>query len=620
MIDLAKARRRRKQNALYAAMERSVEVALAQADVSPSDKKKLHGILKWMAKSPHPFTKCYKALLAHGWSEDRAKKTCATLKDVVRGTTKWRKGKSFDVGVSPAALSEVAAYFSDYSMPELLLAFSECVECGKVESDEEEVEEADTTPEVSLLSVGDDEIIVVSPHGTAKVTSPEEGKLVFSLNGKDLEFEVPEEGRLRDVYDELRPTLALSENKGLTIEFISDFEGVELAQGDPGGEGIWKPILRTGRWRVGPWSTQTKKVPMKVVLDGPSDAKNCVISLEELKKSFDDGAKQHVTVPLTKENDAATHKNQSIDNTGFIRKVKIEKEGGDGVLWGLFDFRDPEVREKAERGTLADVSGGIKFNFERKRDGKVFPTVLDHVAITNDPWIDGMKPFGLSEAEEDEEGDTAVAVRETGAGLGNDAKNSLANLAKIRGKQHKVSAPPATTKGGDDVADDNETQTITADEFVKSLGFGSTEELKDAIDSIGDTKADLHDRDVRDTMRSWEEDGVPPAVIAAAKPYLEQDDGGPAINLSTTVDGETQEGDQTTTQIVKAIVSAVPRVELSNRAPKQKQRANRPEDDSEEDSLTDEQKEIYSDAFMSGKSHDESVKLALAGKSEDGGD
>ena len=107
MIDLKRAKKKRKQSALYSAMEQAVNIKLTQADVSPEDKKKLHGILKWMAKSPKPFTKCYDALLAHGWSTDRAKKTCAVLKDIVRGTTQWRKGKAFDVGVSPAALSEV---------------------------------------------------------------------------------------------------------------------------------------------------------------------------------------------------------------------------------------------------------------------------------------------------------------------------------------------------------------------------------------------------------------------------------------------------------------------------------------------------------------------------------
>ncbi len=607
---------------MYSALDKAVDVALTQADVSPEDKKKLKGILKWMAKSPHPFTKCKKALLAHGWSEERANKTCAVLKDVQRGTTKWRKGAKMSISASNEDLAEVAHSFADLSEREAinLLGSCGCAERANINYRAKSNFVVGLPESKTHLYREDDSVVFQSPHGQMEFTSPEEGKLVAQkANGEEDVLSVPDEGRLRDIYDELRPTLALSENQDLTVEFLNDFTEVQLADPGTGEEGIWKPVLRTGRWRVGPWSTRDKAVPMQVVESGPSDPKKCIVSLEELMQSFKAGAKQHVTVPLTKGNDADTHKNHSIDNTGFVRNTKIE----DGVLWGLFDFKDPEVREKARLGTLADVSAGIRFDYQRKRDGKRFPTILDHVAITNDPWIDGMQPFGLSDSgEREKEVVYAVLPSENPEEI-NTVRNSLSRLAKIKGKtasssDEEVSASQPNTVGGENVADDNETQVLTADEFVKTLGFASTDDLKEAIDSIGDTKADLHERNVRDTVRSWEEDGVPPAVIAAAQPFLEQDDGGPAINLSVTVDGEEKESQMTVTKVIKAVVDAMPKVDLSDRAPDQKDRADRPKDTADEENLTDEQKAAYHDAFLSGKGHDESVKIALAVGSGDG--
>jgi hypothetical protein len=59
--------------------------------VSPRNRAKLNPILKWMGKSNHPFTKCYRANVKR-FGPDRAKRICAVNKDLLMGTTKWRKG------------------------------------------------------------------------------------------------------------------------------------------------------------------------------------------------------------------------------------------------------------------------------------------------------------------------------------------------------------------------------------------------------------------------------------------------------------------------------------------------------------------------------------------------
>ena len=64
------------------------------ANVSPADRKKLSGLLKHYAKKAHPFGSCVRDQIKHGLSKGHAERRCAVLKDLIRGTTKWRgKGK-----------------------------------------------------------------------------------------------------------------------------------------------------------------------------------------------------------------------------------------------------------------------------------------------------------------------------------------------------------------------------------------------------------------------------------------------------------------------------------------------------------------------------------------------
>jgi hypothetical protein len=62
------------------------------ANVSAKDKLKLAGLIKHYMKMPHPFTACYRDQIKHGLSPDHAKRRCAVLVDVAKGTTKWRNG------------------------------------------------------------------------------------------------------------------------------------------------------------------------------------------------------------------------------------------------------------------------------------------------------------------------------------------------------------------------------------------------------------------------------------------------------------------------------------------------------------------------------------------------
>lgn len=65
---------------------------LAAEDVGPYARKKLKGILAKYRKSAHPFEECRRDQVSNGLPDKIARERCATLKDILMGTTHWRKG------------------------------------------------------------------------------------------------------------------------------------------------------------------------------------------------------------------------------------------------------------------------------------------------------------------------------------------------------------------------------------------------------------------------------------------------------------------------------------------------------------------------------------------------
>jgi hypothetical protein len=101
---LREAQERRKRIALgepavVEAEEQGLSIALAETgkpgtnfkQVTPGARKKLSGLMKFYAKKPHPFAACVKDNTKR-FGPERAKKVCAVLKDLIKNTTKWRKG------------------------------------------------------------------------------------------------------------------------------------------------------------------------------------------------------------------------------------------------------------------------------------------------------------------------------------------------------------------------------------------------------------------------------------------------------------------------------------------------------------------------------------------------
>lgn len=88
------------------------ETAVAEANwqrVGPEANRKLKGLKAHYAKMAHPFTACVRDNTKR-FGAERAKRVCAVLKDLIRKSTKWRKGGKAKVSEGLAlALDQAAA-------------------------------------------------------------------------------------------------------------------------------------------------------------------------------------------------------------------------------------------------------------------------------------------------------------------------------------------------------------------------------------------------------------------------------------------------------------------------------------------------------------------------------
>lgn len=95
MSDLKIDQARRDEALISASIQAHIERRLSglelAAPISPSAKRKLGGILRKYAKSPHPFRACVRDNIKR-FGPGRTEAICATLKDEIRGRKDWRKG------------------------------------------------------------------------------------------------------------------------------------------------------------------------------------------------------------------------------------------------------------------------------------------------------------------------------------------------------------------------------------------------------------------------------------------------------------------------------------------------------------------------------------------------
>lgn len=200
-----------------------------------------------------------------------------------------------------------------------------------------------------------------------------------------------------DVNSLSEDSLELGENDDLTLEiFVRDGLGEPIQMGDEGDGLIWAPILRSGThaMRPGPYGEKLKD-PL-VIVPGIANDPHKEIGLENLYNSFKAGAVQHVTIPTT-------HDNGVLENNGYIVDMRIDdstRHPGEKVLMGAHQITEPDVLGRLQRGSVANRSCGILHDYINTETGEHYPQVIEHVALTNKPWVRGMPAYGdLSETD-----------------------------------------------------------------------------------------------------------------------------------------------------------------------------------------------------------------------------
>jgi hypothetical protein len=268
----------------------------------------------------------------------------------------------------------------------------------------------------------------------------------------------------------------------------------------------WKRVFRTGNWIEGPSGG-----PMKI------DEQ----FIDNVVAAYEAAIWPHVTVPLS-------HSNAPEENSGYIRSLKketVEVPEGETVhyLTGAFEFLDREVEMKVASGLIADVSCGLFLNYKDSQTGKVWPVVLWHVALTNEPFVSGLGDWtnGIAAARVS---DKAYVFNETGRN------------AAVTTTGEQTPPPDAITLE----AFNAERQ--RADDLARRLALLESQTVEQRIDA-------------RLAPFSGK---LPPVVLARAKELMGADSGATALTFS-------REENQLTMTVSDAIIdvlSSVPAVEV----------------------------------------------------------
>jgi len=372
---------------------------------------------------------------------------------------------------------------------------------------------------------------------------------------------------------------------------------------------VWKEVLREGTWAYRPGAGQVpESKPLKVVVGNSADSSE--IGFADLIESFEARAIDHVTIPTS-------HEDKPEQNTGFVEKLEIRNVDGSNRLYAGLKFTEPDIKEKALRGTIANTSVGVVYDYIKKSTGDIYKQVLGHIALTNKPWINNMAPFGLSEegiegeevAYVDAEPDNEVleALKISDIADFDAAKDLIIQKAKELGNldwlptdwqetvddDESVSLDAPENNNGDketktmsktpeEVAQE-EKDRLAAENVANETGLSEEavakmiEEAQEAGKAEAEAKfselearnkaleADLHDKAVAEKITSLKDEGFSeyPGLLKTIEELLLADEGSDVttISLSEEVDGKTvtSEVKLSVSDIVSRITDSMPK-------------------------------------------------------------
>lgn len=287
------------------------------------------------------------------------------------------------------------------------------------------------------------------------------------------------------------------------------------------GKGLWrKQVLPVGEFRVG--GRTLKFTP---------DYHRAVAA------AFADQA--YDTVPTMTADKTNDHTMALLDEGGEVLALEAEEDG----LYATVQLSEP-VAERVERNPRLGVSVRIRENYDRS-DGKFYPAAMQHLLLTWDPRIPGMKPWepidlstpadealviDLSAATYDDDDESSTTPTSGGEPTMADltpeelaqVRAALPLLQRLEGTGQTVDAP---SEGAEDLTDE-EFERIAADIF------GDLDD-DDAPADLGDLGApgdggDQGDDQPDDGDEEGQDGNAPadraPAEVAASNPYGDNGD------------------------------------------------------------------------------------------------
>jgi hypothetical protein len=253
----------------------------------------------------------------------------------------------------------------------------------------------------------------------------------------------------------------------------------DLAAGTMTGTIFYKQVVKFGKW-VNPL------FPIEFMELDKKWAQTVV-------KNFNSKIIDRVPVPLSHDDWDPSK------NAGEVVKLEIKEDG----LYAYLDIRRPEVVDDINNGLIFDVSISFDWNYTDTAKGDEHGPVLLHVALVNNPYLKGMKPFEQTAEEFSNKFSEALALSDKSSAimLSEDKAKELKIMHKVKNDKEFDVTITVTNEDGEAVE-----KTLTPGEEVEvpedqqEAIAKSIEEAvaPEADDAEGDDDADKKDEDNAD--------------------------------------------------------------------------------------------------------------------------
>ena len=238
--------------------------------------------------------------------------------------------------------------------------------------------------------------------------------------------------------------------------------------------------------------------------------------LADLATSFRGQAFDQVAFLLAKDDNSHTMDPERF--RGEVKGVEVTDKGLD-VLLDLTPDAADLVRQNPKLGVSARIIEGLE-----RADGKKFPHAIQHVLGTLDPRVTGMASWQEVSLSE-EVGDTVDVTHE-------EVQMSQATGAPPAPTQD----PPAPTEEPTEFPPPNTVDGAPELDLAGGEGGDAIDLLPDEVDDTTLTRVEMLELELArqrftNEMRTWIDQGVPPAIVQLARPVLELPQA-PVIDLS----------------------------------------------------------------------------------------